>query len=154
MLPVAPDAAIWPVVPLILVGRGVHDSEAPNASTPMGKFPAAQFAPLDAREVEVVEFPLTFAVIVPALKFPDESRASIEDTVLELTAVVLEFGRTPPTSTDRSTGKQPSAAPVASIPRGSNPLAQFAGFADKLLAVKTGPTIFAPLREVIQVGFA
>ena len=45
-----------------------------------------------AAEVAVVAFPDKAAVIVPALKFPDPSRATIAAAVFALVAVVAEFG--------------------------------------------------------------
>ena len=46
----------------------------------------------DVAEVAVEALPLSVAVIVPALKLPDASRATIADAVFALVAVVAELG--------------------------------------------------------------
>jgi hypothetical protein len=56
--PVLADAVISLAVPLIVVGRAVQVSEAPDASTPNGKLPAEQFAPLAANAVAVAALPV------------------------------------------------------------------------------------------------
>ena len=46
----------------------------------------------DVAEVAVEALPLSVAVMVPALKLPDASRATMADAVFALVAVVAEFG--------------------------------------------------------------
>ena len=43
----------------------------------------------EVAEVAVEAFPLSVAVIVPALKFPEASRATIVEAVLELVALLV-----------------------------------------------------------------
>lgn len=74
----------------------------PLASIDMALVPAPQSVGLEARAVDVVAFPVNAADIVPALKFPLESLATIADTVLADVAVVFAFGRTPVTSVVRT----------------------------------------------------
>jgi hypothetical protein len=150
--PVLADAVISLAVPLIVVGRAVQVSEAPDASTPSGKLPAEQFAPLAASAVDVEALPVSAAVIVPAAKLPDPSRATMADAVLSAVAVVLLFASVPVTSDASATAAQPSPAPEASTPRGRVPAEQFAGLAASAVAVPALPVIvvwspvFVPLR--------
>jgi hypothetical protein len=63
--------------------------------------------------------PLKVAVIVPALKLPDASRATIALAVLALAAVVFAFGRTPLTSpVARSTASvvEPTPMNIEAVP--------------------------------------
>src|SRR5437868_2458017 len=61
--------------------------------------PASDPVKLIAEEIDPVMLPVTlpirFAVIVPALKFPAEFRATIVEEVLELVADVAEFAILP-----------------------------------------------------------
>src|SRR6266705_2646835 len=49
----------------MVVGRAVQLSDAPEASTPNGNWPAEQLAPLAARAVAVEAFPVTAPVRLP-----------------------------------------------------------------------------------------
>lgn len=95
--PVAADAVIWFAVPAIVVGSAVQDSAAHDVSTPRGKLPAIQFAPFAAPAVASDAVPVSDAMIVPAEKFPDPSRATIVELPAEADAVVFALGRTPET---------------------------------------------------------
>ncbi len=139
--PVEADALISFAVPAIVVGRAVQDSDAPDAFTPSGNWPAEQLAPFAARAVDVEALPVSAAVIVPAAKLPDPSRATMADAVLSAVAVVLLFANVPVTSDASATAAQPSPAPEASTPRGKVPAEQFAGLAASAVAVPALPVI-------------
>ena len=84
----------------------VSESVLPAAVTVIAEVPS-KFTPLMARCVaravavaalpvvdadDPLALPVIFAVIVPALKFPDASRATIADAVFAFVAVVALFG--------------------------------------------------------------
>lgn len=66
----------------------VAEPESPVPETPRDKVPLLTFAAV----VAVAALPFRSAVIVPALKLPDASRATMAFAVFALVAVVSEFG--------------------------------------------------------------
>jgi len=131
--PVAAEAVIWFEVPAIVVGSAVHPSAPPVVSMPWANWPAGQLAPFACKAVAVDALPVKFALIVPALKFPEESRWTIVLTVFRL-ATPKPFARVllfvpdhcgtklmvlvagPKTSPLPPGVKHPSALPEASTP--------------------------------------
>jgi hypothetical protein len=74
----------------------------PAASIDTAFVPAPQSVGFAARAEQVEALPESAAVIVPAEKFPEPSRATIAEAVFALAAVVFAFGSTPVTLVVRS----------------------------------------------------
>ena len=64
------------------------EPDRPVPDTPIDKVPLLTLAAV----VAVEALPFKLAVMVPALKLPDASRATMADAVFALVAVVAEFG--------------------------------------------------------------
>jgi hypothetical protein len=104
--------------------EGVSQVNVPSAAMSVTKSPAPQAVGFAASAVAVEALPESAAVMVPAEKFPDPSRATIALFVFDEVAVVAAFGML-----------EHVRFPFAAIAEANSLLEQSEGFAAKAVAV-------------------